>query len=124
MSVDVFGRNLKQSVEQHGSRLPAISFKLTSESDYDIDNKRLCQIAEPIDSADAVTLETLNINVGALLNSFTKKWEKLNVQINELKQLSSSYANLDVKINELREQQLSSSASYANQWEKLVQRLA
>ncbi|KAL7294238.1 hypothetical protein TKK_0012254 [Trichogramma kaykai] len=101
MSVHVFGRNLKQSVEQHGSRLPAIGFKLTSEGDYD--NKRLCQIAEPIDWADAVTLETLSINVGALLDSFIKKWEKLDVQINELKHLSSSYANLDVKINELRE---------------------
>uniref|UniRef100_A0ABD2XHD5 Uncharacterized protein n=1 Tax=Trichogramma kaykai TaxID=54128 RepID=A0ABD2XHD5_9HYME len=131
MSVDVFGRNLKQ-VEDHGSRviIPAIGFKLTSEGDFDIDNRRLCQIAAPLDSADAVNFETLNFHIGGLLDSLALKWEKHDISIDQLvkqqRNSSDSFTKereaLDARINELKEQQqLEPTDSVAKQLEeKLV----
>ena len=57
MSVDVFGRNLERD---KGSRDPlGVGFKVTFSGQYDIENKRLCNISEPKHSGDAVNLDTL-----------------------------------------------------------------
>ncbi|KAL7297047.1 hypothetical protein TKK_0009475 [Trichogramma kaykai] len=134
MSVDVFGRNLKQ-VEDHGSRVlvPAIGFKLTSEGDFDIDNRRLCQIAAPLNSADAVNFETLNFHIGGLLDSLAIKWEKHDISIDQLaeqqRNSSDSFTKeceaLYVRIDELKKQQLEPKDSVAKQLEeKLVNTIA
>lgn len=57
--VDVFGRYLlgrNQSVRG----LPGYGYKRTSEGDYDIDKKRLCNIANPIQDNDATTLNIVH----------------------------------------------------------------
>lgn len=58
MSVDVFGRQLIEKKEvQRGP--PGIGFVLTPESQFDIQNKRLCNVADAIELTDAVTLNNL-----------------------------------------------------------------
>lgn len=57
MSLDIFGR----SVDFHASIKsvrgpPGIGFKHTADNQFDLQNKRLCNVAEPIDKQDAVTL--------------------------------------------------------------------
>ena len=57
MSVDVFGRDLERVGGSRGP--PGVRFKVTSDGQYDIDNKRLCNVAKPIQSGVAINLETL-----------------------------------------------------------------
>ena len=58
MSVDVFGRNLKKS--EGGRGPPGIGFKITTDGHYDMENKRLCNLAPPNESHEAVNLGTLH----------------------------------------------------------------
>ena len=39
--------------------LPGVGFKLTDDGDYDIDGKRLTNVADSIDDSDAVSLKVL-----------------------------------------------------------------
>ena len=57
MSVDVFGRNLKRNEGSRGP--PGIGFNITADGQYDMENKRLCNLASPIQSNEAVNLGTL-----------------------------------------------------------------
>lgn len=55
MSVDVFGRQLGRTEGIRGP--PGFGFKLTSNNQYDVENKRLCNVAESSEPKDAVNLE-------------------------------------------------------------------
>lgn len=55
MSIDVFGRTLVRANE--GQR--GVGFVLTKEGDFDIEKKRLCNVAPAIEPSDAVNLECL-----------------------------------------------------------------
>lgn len=62
MSVDVFGRQLSdQSVStMPGPRgPPGDGFKRTADGQYDMESKRLCNIGDPMDIDDAVTLSRM-----------------------------------------------------------------
>lgn len=54
MSVDVFGRQLNQSKSRRGP--PGVGYKLTADGQYDVENKRLCNVAEPLQLNDVVNL--------------------------------------------------------------------
>lgn len=58
MTLDVFGRPHKKTEGKVGPS--GNGFRLTSEGQFNIDNKRLCNLAAPLESKDAVNLETLN----------------------------------------------------------------
>lgn len=55
MSVDVFGRTLASVKE--GPQ--GVGFLLTKEGDFDIEKRRLCNVAPAIEPSDAVNLESL-----------------------------------------------------------------
>lgn len=57
MSVNVFGHSLSSKENTRGP--PGIGYKLTSEGQFDVENKRLCNLAAPKQLKDAVNLETL-----------------------------------------------------------------
>lgn len=64
MSVDVFGRQLvRKSVNRNGipgSRgPPGKGFILTPNGQYDMNNKRLCNLAEPVEQNDAVSVKVM-----------------------------------------------------------------
>ena len=61
-SVDVFGRQLTRSVG--GSRgPPGEGFKITLDGQYDMDNRRLCNLADPTSNNDAVSMRVLQSTV-------------------------------------------------------------
>ena len=67
MSVDAFGRTLKRPVA--GERgPPGIGYKLTADGHYDVDSKKLCNLADPTESSDAVNLNVLR-NLESLISS-------------------------------------------------------
>lgn len=56
MSIDVFGRQLTPSMMMMNLRgPPGKGFQLTTDGQYDIQKKRLCNVAEPLQPSDAVT---------------------------------------------------------------------
>lgn len=55
MGVDVFGRRLVESKEVHRGP-PGIGFSVTASGDFDIEKKRLCNVAEAENDSDAVNL--------------------------------------------------------------------
>ena len=57
MSVDVFGRNLGKT--EGGRGPPGVGLKVTTDGHYDIENKKLCNVANPQQPNDVVNLETL-----------------------------------------------------------------
>ena len=61
-SVDVFGRQLTRSVG--GSRgPPGERFKITLNGQYDMDNRRLCNLADPTSNNDAVSMRVMQSTV-------------------------------------------------------------
>ena len=84
MSIDVFGRSLSSS-SKVARGPPGIGFNLTEKGDFDLENKKLCNVADPVDEGDAVNLKSLN--------------KSLDVKFNELKQLLDTQTN---EINDLK----------------------
>lgn len=72
MSVDIFGRQWMNKQEIHKSS-PSISFNLTANADFDISSKRLCNVHDPIESNDAVTLNFLNFKLDEFERSLIEK---------------------------------------------------
>jgi hypothetical protein len=59
MSVDMFGRSLVMKKEGFLKGPPGIGFSLTDSGDFNIDNKRLCNVGKSVNGEDAVNLNVL-----------------------------------------------------------------
>ena len=57
MSVDVFGRNLKERESIRDP--PGVGYKITSDGQFDLENKRLCNVEAPNNLHDAVNVQSL-----------------------------------------------------------------
>lgn len=95
MSLDVFGRSVDSHANIKGSRgPPGLGFKLTSDNQFDLENKRLCNVGEPVDKHDAVTLDAL----GYSMRIFKKEIDSLRKDIVKLdKDLQTLNKNLKTK---------------------------
>ena len=58
MSIDIFGRHSKQAGNSSRGP-PGIGFMVTSEGNFDIDSKRLCNMAKTEQQNDAVNLKLI-----------------------------------------------------------------
>lgn len=70
MSVDKFGRHLIVGQSQRGPK--GEGFEHTSDGDFNIQNKRLCNVANAVDSKDCVNLETLNLSLTNTSNTINE----------------------------------------------------
>lgn len=60
MSVDVFGRaDTKSAITASTRGPPGIGYKLTQDGQYDVSKKRICNLADPLNNDDAVSLHIL-----------------------------------------------------------------
>ena len=69
MPDDVFGRKLKNKKKELKHGPPGAGYKFTPAGDYDVECKRLCNVASSTEPFDAVNLSTL-----------TQAFEKHNVE--------------------------------------------
>lgn len=87
MSVDVFGRTLIRANQvQRGP--PGIGFILTEEGNFDVEKRKLCNVASATDSSDAVTLDNLKHienNIKNLNQSLEKLETKFMTEVENLK---------------------------------------
>ena len=66
MSIDVFGRHLGPGKVAKGP--PGIGFNLTKTGDFDLEQKKLCNVADAVDDKDAVNLNILKKEIELELN--------------------------------------------------------
>ena len=93
MSVDLFGRWLVQSKEtKHGPS--GIGFNLTSQGDYDIEDKRLCNVENPKEPKDAVNLTTIR-NLKNPLN------EEIEVAYEALGEVRTNAESINTRLEKL-----------------------
>ena len=106
MSVDAFGRTLrKKSAGERGP--PGVGYKLTSDGHYDAENKKLCNIADPSESKDAVNLDFLKNFYESKIQEITNVTKELKENLisvtsdlQEIKNLivnKSNYVTYDIK---------------------------
>ena len=94
MSVDAFGCTLKRPVA--GERgPPGIGYKLTADGHYDVDSKKLCNLADPTESSDAVNLNVLR-NLESLISSEIGDISKI------IRGLREEINNLELEIKKQR----------------------
>ena len=79
MSVDVFGRTLIRAKEVYQGP-QGVGFLLTREGDFDIEKRRLCNVAPAIEPSDAVNLEALQI-LEEKINQLTNAMRFMEKQI-------------------------------------------
>lgn len=88
MSVDVFGRTDKKSVSIAHRGPPGIGYKLTQDGQYDINRKRLCNLAEPLNNNDAVNFHVLKKrmtnNNKKIKDDLTKNFDSLTDKLQKL----------------------------------------
>lgn len=82
MSLDVFGRSVDFHLSASAKGPPGIGFKYTLDNQFDLQNKRLCNVAEPVDKHDAVTFSKLKKAVKNIKNEIQELREEIK-KINE-----------------------------------------
>ena len=101
MSVDVFGRQLIREKEVHRGP-PGIGFSLTSEANFDIQNKRLCNVEsadEPTDAVNLKDLSTVEVNLKKQLEKLSESFKDLEKKFVTLKNTPKS-ENIDLTLEE------------------------
>ncbi|XP_008205591.1 uncharacterized protein LOC103315978 [Nasonia vitripennis] len=110
MSVDVFGRNLKRGEGSRGP--PGHGFKVSADGQFDLENKRLCNVAAALQPNDAVNLRAVQEEskkfIDRLLEAYRdeidKKLRRIDSEIKTIKtyeiNLYSTYSNLKAAICE------------------------
>lgn len=82
MSVDVFGRTLNK--REGGRGPPGVGYKITTDGHFDVDNKRLCNIADPQQPHDAVNWETVLRMIQMEVKTITEITTRLTDAIDNL----------------------------------------
>lgn len=104
MPVDVFGRRREKTENTRGP--PGIGFKLTQDGHYNIDHKRVCNLAPPIESADAVDFKTLKDLITSEVQSLYEVTKRLRSDIDDLNILLQTHkteinSEIQKKVNDL-----------------------
>lgn len=89
MSIDVFGRHLGSNKIVKGP--PGIGFNLTKQGDFDLENKKLCNIANPVDDKDAVNFKTLQDKLTDESNILWEAFEKIEKRLEALEKEENVY---------------------------------
>ena len=101
MSVDVFGRNLGKTEGSRGP--PGVGFKVTSDGHYDIENKKLCNVAEPQQPSDVVNLETLRNIIQIEIRGIIDITTRLRTRLDDLNIIVDNHRNeLDAQKSQIK----------------------
>lgn len=88
MSVDIFGRQLVKDVRVnkilHSRIFLDKTIGNTSDGQYDAKDKRLCNLADPIEDTDAVSKKVLNIALHMMEQAIDNKLKTLSDAVHSL----------------------------------------
>lgn len=75
MSIDVFGHLLRETSIRYGRPgPPGVGFKLTSDGDFDLGNRKLCNLGSPVNPDDAVSLRILEDKINEKLDLLQRRF--------------------------------------------------
>ena len=112
MSIDVFGRNLGNTEGSRGS--PGVGFKVTTDGYYDMENKKLCNVAEPQQSSDVVNLETLRNIIKIEIRGIIDITTRFSTSLDDLNIIVDNHKDeLDAQISQIKADILTISESMA-----------
>jgi len=96
MSIDVFGRTLGAAETNRGP--PGIGYKITEENQYDLENKRLCNVGTATHPNDAVNLKTLHDILSVEIKNIYDSLSKMKTDLKELDRIMDIHREeLDMK---------------------------
>ena len=101
MSVDVFGRNLGNTEGSRGP--PDVGFKVTTDGHYNMENKKLCNVAEPQQPSDVVNLETLRYIIKIEIRGIIDITTKFSTRLVDLNIIVDNHKDeLDAQISQIK----------------------
>lgn len=111
MSIDVFGRKLRESRLGSDRGPPGFGYKLTGDGQFDIENKRLCNLATPNQGKDAVNLETLQRIIQMETLRMIEITTKLRRELDDLNtitkvnqdEIDSKFASINSRLERIQE---------------------
>lgn len=101
MSVDKFGRHTNDGKCLRGPR--GEGFDLTVNGDFNINNKKLCNVGNATDLNDCVNLKTLQNSIESCHRSFNEVLKPINTVVDQLKENSINPEILQNSIASCRE---------------------
>lgn len=104
MSIDVFGHLLAETSMRYGRQgPPGIGFKLTTDGDFDLENKKLCNLGLPVNPNDAVSLSVLEDKINKKLDLLQRR---LSFEIGQIRLKLRDIENKKKKHKKKKEEQL------------------
>lgn len=103
----MFGRKLGRSDGSRGP--PGVGYKITEDGQYDVDNKRICNLAAPNQLKDAVNLDTLQRLIRSevqgvidVISRMRSEIDNLNIMVEAHRdELDNSLLKLDSKVKDI-----------------------
>ena len=110
MSIDVFGRRLNNKTAATRGP-PGIGYKLTNDGQFDLENKRICNVAPANELNDAVNLDTLQRIVRGEIHGVTDITSRIRIELDNLQtvidvhrhEIDTKIAQIMVEISDLKE---------------------
>ena len=100
MSIDVFGRRLSRAAGSRGP--PGIGYKLTNDGQFDLENKRLCNVAPANELNDVVNLDTLQRIVRIEIRGVTDVTSRIRTELDNLHAVIDAHRHeIDAKITQI-----------------------
>lgn len=90
MSVDVFGRRREKKIENTRGP-PGVGYKLTTGGEFDVENKRICNLGDGYNDKDAVNYKTLTKYAYDLTVPIKIEIEKLRSDIEDCAKILETY---------------------------------
>lgn len=96
MTIDLFGRHLQTSGASSVRGPAGLGFKLSAEGNFDIENKRIVNVADPQDETDAVNKKSALIVESDVINVRKKRLIEVADPIDDSDAPNSKYVRLQI----------------------------
>ena len=97
----MFGRDLGKT--EGGRGPPGVGFKVTTDGHYDIENKKLCNVADSQQPNDVVNLETLRNIIQIKIRGMIDITTRLRSSLDDLDIIVDNHRDeLDVQISQIK----------------------
>lgn len=102
MSIDVFGRRLVHADVSRGP--PGLGFKLTADGNFDIENRKLCNVGDAVDQDDAVNLKSMKKIINRKTEKIIQDLQGLETLVNDkIRNFEAEFARINNKLSDLQE---------------------
>lgn len=99
MSIDVFGRQLVHADAPRGP--PGLGFKLTSDGNFDLENRKLCNVDNATEQDDAVNLKSVKKMINQEAEKIVQELE--SVVNDKIINIEAEFSRINSKLSDIQE---------------------